>query len=416
MEQMSEVAIDLNRSGAKVNYGISKPDAYNDFFVGTTIDRFTLVGAKEGFYQGESSVTTGGKENDTFYVDILMDPIPILVTIEVKNIYYELDKADLRTESMEALDSLYNIMKSNPQIIVEFGSHTDSRNSNEYNIDLSQRRAQSVVDFLMAKGIDTARMRPKGYGEEVPKTLSTEIILPSGAKVPAGTVLVESFINKYRGNKDDFEALHQINRRTEFKILGEIPNTVVKYDEAQIEAEKARMREEEEKRNKILQDLQLIDEGDVNYNEQENQQQSEQTQTKTTTTTAATLDPTLTKKGNMYEGNAMVNGSMETKYILNLSPSVTVAMVSKNFFISLWDAGLVSDSDFKNDKPTDLGNGTVVRGDVFTLRSIQLGDIMLNNVEVKLNMTSTQNMIVPVKVVEKGGCSFDANKVRLKCK
>jgi peptidoglycan-associated lipoprotein len=313
-------------------------------------------------------------------------------------------------------------MKNNPQIIVEFGSHTDSRDTYERNIDLSQRRAQAVVDFLTAKGIDTARMKPKGYGESVPKTLSADVTLPSGKIVPKGTVLEEAFINKYQSNNADYEFLHQINRRTEFKILGEIPGAVVKYDEAAIEAEKARLREEEQKRNKQLQDLQQVDESDVIDNtdtkstDTKTTNNNTKTTTTTTTTTATALDATLTKKGNMYEGNAMVNGKEQTKYILNLSPSVTVTMVNKDFFIKLWNAGLVTEADIKNDKPTDLGNGTTIKGDVFTLKTIQLGDITLNNVDVKLSMTSTQSLIVPVKAVEKNGCSFDTNKVKLKCK
>lgn len=420
-EQIGEASIDLNRAGAKMNFGVSKPAAYNDFFVGTAVDKFSLTGSKEGFYQGESTISTGGKDNDTFYVDIMMEPIPIIIPIEVKNIYYELAKADLRPESKDALDSLYTIMKNNPQIIVEFGSHTDSRDTYEKNIDLSQRRAQAVVDFLTAKGIDTTRMKPKGYGESVPKTLSSDVILPSGKVVPKGTVLEEAFINKYQNNNADYEFLHQINRRTEFKILGEIPGAIVKYDEAAIEAEKARLREENEKRNKQLQDLQQVDESDVidNTDTKTDTKTNTKTDTKTdtkTTTTTATLDATLTKKGNMYEGNAMVNGKEATKYILNLSPSVTVTMVNKDFFIKLWNAGLVTDADIKNDKPTDLGNGTTIKGDVFVLKSIQCGDITLTNVDVKLSMTSTQSLIVPVKAVEKNGCSFDTKNVKLKCK
>jgi hypothetical protein len=112
----------------------------------------------------------------------------------------------------------------------------------------------------------------------------------------------------------------------------------------------------------------------------------------------------------------MVNGKQETKYILNLSPSITVTMVSKDYFIKLWDAGLVTEADIKNDKPTDLGNGKTVKGDVFTIKTLQLGDATFNNVDTKINTTSTQNLIVGVKVLEKNNCSFDTKNIKIKCK
>ena len=118
----------------------------------------------------------------------------------------------------------------------------------------------------------------------------------------------------------------------------------------------------------------------------------------------------------MFEGNAAVNGKNQTKYILNMSPSITIAMVGKDYFIQLWESGAITAADIKNDKPTDLGNGTTVKGDVFTIKTLQLGDITLTNVDTKINLTSTQNLIVGVKVAEKGGCEFDATKMKFKCK
>lgn len=239
--------------------------------------------------------------------------------------------------------------------------------------------------------------------------------------VPSGTVLTEAFINKFKG--DDYEYLHQLNRRTEFTIIGIIPNAIITYDEATIEANEARLREEEDKRNKRLQDLQQVDETDTPMDNgsdtpktNTNTNTGNKTKTTTTTTPTATLDPTMTKKGNMFEGNASVNGAGQTKYILNLSPTLTVAMVGKDYFISLWNAGLVTEADIKNDKPTDLGNGTTVKGDVFTIKTLQLGEVTLTNVDTKINLNSTQNLVVGVKVVEKGGCEFDQAKMKFKCK
>jgi peptidoglycan-associated lipoprotein len=98
-------------------------------------------------------------------------------------------------------------------------SHTDSRNTEEYNLVLSQKRAQSVVDYLVSKGIDLARLTAKGYGKSTPKVVNAEI----AAQYPflkIGTQLSEQFVNSLPTDEQK-EIVHQINRRTEFKVLRE---------------------------------------------------------------------------------------------------------------------------------------------------------------------------------------------------
>ncbi len=136
----------------------------------------------------------------TFELDVILDQIVIEKTIVLNNIYYDLDKAEIRTDAAFMLDSLVLILEDNPEIYIELGSHTDDRNTDEYNLDLSQRRAKSAVDYLIGHGIPSKRVLAKGYGE-------TKLIIEN-AKT---------------------EADHQINRRTEFKVL--------KYDPQEIEGE-----------------------------------------------------------------------------------------------------------------------------------------------------------------------------------
>ncbi|MEO0473009.1 MAG: OmpA family protein [Bacteroidota bacterium] len=121
--------------------------------------------------------------------DILLDPLAEGASIVLENIYFDVDKATLRIESMEELDRLVKIMEENPALVVEIGGHTDSDASNDYNTRLSQNRAQSVVDYLGEAGIPSTRMLAQGYGEEQP-------IVPN-----------------------DSQANKQLNRRTEFKII-----------------------------------------------------------------------------------------------------------------------------------------------------------------------------------------------------
>src|SRR5205085_201450 len=99
----------------------------------------------EKYKNGRATTSTVDlKENDTLFVDILMEPIIEMKPIEVKNIYYELNKWDLRPESFKALDSMYNVLALSPQLKVEIGSHTDSRGTDESNRTLAQHRADTV--------------------------------------------------------------------------------------------------------------------------------------------------------------------------------------------------------------------------------------------------------------------------------
>ncbi len=143
--------------------------------------------------------------------------------IELPNILYDLGKWDLRPESKVALDGLVTTMNENPTIVVELGSHTDSRPIPMTNDTLSQRRAQSVVNYLIEKGIEPERLYAKGYGEKEPRTLNNDM-----GSFKAGDILTDAFINNLK-DKAKKEEAHQLNRRTEFKVLR---NNYVKGEKA----------------------------------------------------------------------------------------------------------------------------------------------------------------------------------------
>jgi len=398
--QVDGAAVELLASAGKIDSAASSSAKMFEFYRGSEFENYTVTAIKDGYYQGKAKTSTVGLLlDDTLYVDVYIEKIPIKKEIEVKNIYYELDRAELRPESYPSLDSLYNVMIDNPAIIAEVGSHTDSRGSDSYNLDLSQRRAQSVVNYLVGKGIDSARLVATGYGETKLK-------------------------NKCKNGVKCSEEEHAINRRTEFTIIGEIPNTNITYNQSEIDALKALEREKKEKedmdRQKRLEDLQQLDEdgGDSNNDGADGGKTNTNTGGGDTGGTAdkASVDTKLTKKGAFYEGSAMVNGAEATTYILNMSPSLDIAMVSDEFFVKLKASGTVSDADFKNENATALSDGTTAKGDIFILKSLQLGDVMLTNVTTKINTTTPQNLVVGVKAVEKGGCTFDSKKVSFKCK
>jgi peptidoglycan-associated lipoprotein len=137
--------------------------------------------------------------------------------IELPNIFYDFGKWDLRPESMVSLDKLVETLEDNPNVTIELMSHTDSRDTEEYNQELSQKRAQSVVQYLIEKGIDTERLSPRGYGESTPKVVDDEVaeLYPF---LKQGATLTEQYINSL-STEEQKETAHQVNRRTEFRVL-----------------------------------------------------------------------------------------------------------------------------------------------------------------------------------------------------
>jgi len=177
---------------------------------------YIFLASKEGFLNGKEKETTKGQEKSRdFMVTILLTPIDR--PIELPNIFYDFSKWDLRPESMVSLDKLVETLTWNPTVTIELMSHTDSRDTEEYNLTLSQKRAQSVVDYLISKGIDIERLTAKGYGESSPKFVDADIAAHNPF-LKVGTQLTEQYINSLV-NEEQKEIAHQINRRTEFKVL-----------------------------------------------------------------------------------------------------------------------------------------------------------------------------------------------------
>lgn len=169
-------------------------------------EEYTLIGETDGFITKRQSYSTVGKSVPLeslkeLMTNITLDTILVLDRKErnkifvLENIYFGYDSADIRKEAARELDKLVVLLNDNPDLRIEMGSHTDSVASEAYNIELSQRRAESTVNYLIRKGIDPARLVAKGYGESKPIARNTN---PDGTDNPAG---------------------RQRNRRTEFKIL-----------------------------------------------------------------------------------------------------------------------------------------------------------------------------------------------------
>jgi outer membrane protein OmpA-like peptidoglycan-associated protein len=162
---------------------------------------YRFVASKEGYLTGENTFTTKGIGKDpknpvqTFEVEIVLDKIYLNREIVLEDIYYDYDKWDIRADARPTLDKLTRDLELNPKIRIQLGSHTDCRASDSYNQELSQKRAQSAVDYLTGKGIAANRLIAKGFGEE--------------------QLRVNCICTRCT------EEEHQLNRRTTFAILDE---------------------------------------------------------------------------------------------------------------------------------------------------------------------------------------------------
>lgn len=177
--------------------------------------KYVMKAGAPGYLNVKQEFESDSAEEDADYgIDFILAAINKPQVVE--NIFYDFDKATLRPESKSALDEMVVMLNENPNVTIEMGAHTDRKGSDEYNIRLSDRRAQSVVDYLIGAGIDAGRLSPKGYGESMPKTV-TKRIAREYPQFPEGTVLTEEFIETL--SPEDQEAADQINRRTEFQVL-----------------------------------------------------------------------------------------------------------------------------------------------------------------------------------------------------
>ena len=176
---------------------------------------YVFIAGMEGYLKGKERESTKGlDQSKNFRVTIYLASTEQV--IELPNIFYDFAKWDLRPESMVSLDNLVETLNDNPNVTIELMSHTDSRGTPADNEELSQKRAQSVVDYLISKGIAAERLQAKGYGESQPKIVDDKI-KAQYRFVKLEDVLTEDFINLLP--VDQQERAHQINRRTEFRVL-----------------------------------------------------------------------------------------------------------------------------------------------------------------------------------------------------
>lgn len=194
---------------------IAKPDGSYKVELERDISYVMMAGAPDYLNQNFELKTDPDEKDETYYVDFYLSPIHKPTVVE--NIFYDYDKATLRPESKDALDEIIKILNDNPHVTIEMGAHTDRIGSDGYNEGLAQRRAQSVVDYLIGAGIPAGRLTAQGYGESVPKTV-TKKMAEENDFLHEGEVLTEAYV--LRLTPEQQKIADQYNRRTEFKVTG----------------------------------------------------------------------------------------------------------------------------------------------------------------------------------------------------
>lgn len=182
-------------------YVVTDEEGYYKTDLKANFEYFLKAQKSKYFGKSSSVITKGLTDSKHFEEDFYLIPIPE-GDIEIEGVEYDFNKATLRPKSMEVLDKIVELLKLNDNLSIELSSHTDSRGNDAYNMRLSQARAQSCVDYLIQKGISKKRLTAVGYGESKP-------------------IIPQSEIDLMEDKSPEFEAAHQKNRRTAFRIIGE---------------------------------------------------------------------------------------------------------------------------------------------------------------------------------------------------
>jgi len=320
---------------------------------------FEVIVTKPNYFNIKGTVTTVGVEfSKDFERDFIIEPIPE-EPILLPEILYDLAKWDLKPQYQDSLQGLIQTLRDNPNLVIELASHTDTRDTDERNDILSQRRAQSVVDYLIIRGIEPSRLVAKGYGEHVPRSLKNDIIR-DGFLFTEGTLLDDALINSLNSTNEK-EAAHQLNRRTEFRVL----------------------------RKDYVPQATNLDIADVNIllNPDDN----------------AVMFKEEPKTG-IYITTCIINGyNEEFAYDRGSDP-----MISLDKALDLLKWGAISKDDFEGDPEQILANNTIADRAVINFTEINVANKSVRDVKVKVNHKLRYDLVFGERLMKRFG-SFSYN-------
>lgn len=321
----------------------------------------------ENYFAGKDGFSTRPYKNDHhFRTDFVLEPIPDM-PIVLPDILYALDDWRLQPQYEDSLRQLVDLLRLNETLVIELRSHTDSRASFEYNDVLSQKRAQSVVDFLISQGIDPGRLVAKGYGERVFRVLTRDVTRENYL-FKAGTLLDDPFVMSLP-SKEIQEAAFQLNRRTEFYVLA---------------------RDYKPAKGRVAREMPVI--------------------RVISDTTAATLDFSYTDDGRItvmvYLNDYGSEGLMDV--------SAGQSMIGAGLVMSLLKKGAVNRNDFSGVFEEVMAEGKVAGGSELTIRKVRIGDKEVGAVKFRVDEAIGEQMVIGPGLLEKlGEFTVDENNKQL---
>ncbi len=364
----AEVSL-VSSDGTTVNTTTNSVGYYefidNQVKPGTT---FEITVSKDDYFNDKAMETTAGLDaSKDFDINFRIEQIPD-EPIVLPDILYDLGKWDLKPQFQDSLQGLIETLDANETIVVELAAHTDTRDTEERNDILSQKRAESVVDYLIKRGIDPDRLIAKGYGERVPRKLQKDYVADDFT-FKKGTVLDEAFIDSLP-NETQKEAAHQLNRRTEFSIVSKdyVPKPKVRTGVEGSEVQ-------------------------VVVNPEEN-----------------IADYTLTANG-LIQSKCIVNG-----FTLNfIYDSRTIRpTISLGSALRLLKEGAISKNDFVGDPEQILGDGTIANRAVFIAKTLRIANLTIHDVEIQVDhQLKAQMMLGPITLGDFGEYTFDEDKQQI---
>lgn len=316
---------------------------------------YELVLEKDDYFRKiEKTSTVGIDHSEDIVLDIALQRVPNK-PILLPEILFDLGKWDLKPQFEDSLRGLIETMDANPKIIIELGAHTDARGAAEQNDILSQKRAESVVKYLIMRGIDQKRLFAKGYGEQVPRTLY-ETTTKNGFNFDADTQLTEDFIASLPQKQQ--ETAHTMNRRIEFRIMGK----------------------DYQKRALALQQADSLISISMG--------------------SAANKIMFVSPDKNLYETTCLINGYNEQ---VIYTPMTKLNTCSVEFALKLLTEGIIKKEDFKGNADDLISTGNIVHKSVFTLKNFQLGNKTIRNVDVYVWHGSLYPFIINKLTINKFG-------------
>ncbi|MFP4469365.1 MAG: OmpA family protein [Bacteroidales bacterium] len=335
---------------------------------GTT---FEIIVERDNYFNEKAMETTAGLDaSKDFEINFRLEQIPD-EPIVLPEILYDLGKWDLKPQFQDSLQGLIETLDANETIVVELAAHTDTRDTDERNDILSQKRAESVVDYLIKRGIDPDRLIAKGYGERVPRKLQKDITRGE-ITFPQGAVLDDAYIDSLPTEIQKEEA-HQLNRRTEFTIVSKdyVPKPKVRTDAEGSEVQ-------------------------VVVNPEEH-----------------VIDYSLTPNG-LIQADCIINGFSLSFIYDSRTIRPTISLGSA---LRLLKEGAIDKNDFVGDPEQILGEGTIAHRAIFKAESMRIANITIHDVEVQVDhQLKAQLMLGPLTLSEFGEYEFDEENQKISFK